>query len=99
MIDSNDYGYLLIRNIDQDIPIHFRGNVTTPSTSTLQFILDDQAWHSTILFDPHSVVSLSGGLYIELEAGVPLASLIGKTYKLFDWSQTSICKSNSTRSF
>ncbi len=48
-----------------------------------------KAWNSTISFVKNAVVNLNGKLALGFEAGTITDDLIGKTYKLFDWTGAS----------
>ena len=74
------------RNTSQDIPVRVVEKWTLDPQVTLNFILDDQPWKSTITFDPGISVNLAGQLDLSLDDGLSPADIAGKTFKLFDWS-------------
>jgi uncharacterized protein YjbI with pentapeptide repeats len=56
------------------------------ATGTLQLILEADAWDSTVSFAPGIPVTLGGTLELAFATGVDLASQIGRTIDLFDWT-------------
>ncbi len=56
------------------------------SAGSLRFILEGDAWDSTISFQPGIPVSLGGELELAFAAGVDPAAQIGRTFDLFDWT-------------
>ncbi len=77
---------LIIRNSTADIPIWISQEMTLDPRASLHVLVDDQAWNSTILFAPDTAVSRAGILVLDLAPGVPLDSLAGTSFQLFDWS-------------
>ena len=60
--------------------------MTIDPTASLQIVLDGQPWGSTISFSAGIPVSLAGELDLTVAPGVDLNSLLGDTFKLFDWT-------------
>jgi hypothetical protein len=54
--------------------------------ATLRIVLETDAWDSTISFAPGIPVTLGGTLEVTFAADVNLASLVGRAFKLFDWT-------------
>jgi uncharacterized protein YjbI with pentapeptide repeats len=82
--------FTVARNCDQNIPIHVLGDWTMNSGTRTLFFLDQQPWHSSIRFDPGATVTLHGQLSLQLDFGVNGSDLIGKSFKLFDWSDAQV---------
>lgn len=57
--------------------------------SGIQLVLDGDEWASIISFESGITVSLDGTLDLQFEADVNVASQVGKTFDLFDWSGVS----------
>ncbi len=53
--------------------------------STIDFVLDGNAWGSTISFGTGVVPALDGTIELDLAAGVDPSSNIGRSYTLFNW--------------
>jgi uncharacterized protein YjbI with pentapeptide repeats len=91
-IHGNDWEFGLgvsFRNTTQDIPVRVVEKWLLDSQAWLNFSLDDQPWKSTITFEPGITVALRGELALSPADGLDPKSLVGKTYKLFDWSGVS----------
>ena len=52
----------------------------------LQLLFDADAWDSTISFQPGIPVTLGGNLELSFATDVDLASQIGRTFHIFDWT-------------
>lgn len=88
-----------VRNFDVNSPgryfapvpkcITILGQASFDSSASLQIVLDGQPWGSTIAFANGIPVALGGELDLTLAQGVDLSSLVGDTFKLFDWSGVS----------
>jgi hypothetical protein len=52
----------------------------------LQLRLDADPWNSLIEFDANVAVNLGGTLDLEFADGTDMASQVGRTFDLFDWS-------------
>jgi uncharacterized protein YjbI with pentapeptide repeats len=68
------------------IPIHVDDHFTMGPGGVLQMLFDADAWDSTISFDSGIPVTLGGALELAFVDGVNLASQIGRTFDLFDWT-------------
>ncbi len=80
---------LTVRNYAGNIPITALSQVAFDPAASLQFIFDGQPWGSTISFAPGISVTLGGELDLDAAPTVNLASLVGDTFKLFDWTGVS----------
>ncbi len=67
------------------LPIHVTGGMTVAAGGTLQIILTEPTWSSTMSFDPGIPVSLGGVLDLQAP-GVDPVSLLGQSIQLFDWT-------------
>lgn len=67
-------------------PIFVYQRAMMDSTGTLQLIFEADAWDSTISFEPSIPVALGGTLELAFAPVVDLASQIGRTIDLFDWT-------------
>ena len=56
------------------------------ATGTLRLVFDADPWDSTISFAPGIPVARGGTLELTFAAGVNLASQLGRTIDLFDWT-------------
>jgi uncharacterized protein YjbI with pentapeptide repeats len=66
------------------VPIRVNGEMH-PNGITVYF--DGDTWGSTISFAPRIPCELDhGGLSLEIEEGVEAANLVGRTFRVFDWS-------------
>jgi uncharacterized protein YjbI with pentapeptide repeats len=69
------------------IPIHVDDHFVTGPGGVLQMHFESDQWDSTILFEPAIPVTLTGGtLELAFADGVNLASQLGRTFDLFDWT-------------
>jgi uncharacterized protein YjbI with pentapeptide repeats len=86
---------LLIRNYTVDesevytwevqLPILIARHARFEPTGTLQVLLDGDPWGSTISFSPSIPVSLDGTLQLLFAEKTDVQSLLGNTFRLFDW--------------
>ena len=67
-------------------PIHVVGTPSFDPAASVQMVFDGNPWGSAISFDPGVLVSLAGNLDLTVAPGVNEASLVGDTFKLFDWT-------------
>src|SRR5262249_50945737 len=68
------------------IPITIDQHLTMGPGGTLRMVLEADAWDSTISFAPGIPVTLGGTLELTFAADVDLASQLGRTLDLFDWT-------------
>jgi hypothetical protein len=69
------------------LPIYVDDHFIMGPGGVLQMLFEEDAWDSTISFEPGISVTLTGGtLELRLAAGVVPASQIGRTFDLFDWT-------------
>jgi uncharacterized protein YjbI with pentapeptide repeats len=88
-------GSLIVRDYDGDsrpepaslpIPITVDQHFAMASGGTLRMVFEADAWDSTISFAPGIPVALGGTLELEFADDVSLASQVGRTVDLFDWT-------------
>ena len=79
----DDYGY---PNPIPPIPITIDQHLTMGPGGTLRMVFEADAWDSTISFAPGIPVTLGGTLELTFAADVNLASQIGRTFDLFNWT-------------
>jgi uncharacterized protein YjbI with pentapeptide repeats len=68
------------------IPITVDEHLTMGPGGTLQMVFEADAWDSTISFAPGIPVTLGGTLELTFADDVNLASQVGRTFDLFDWT-------------
>jgi uncharacterized protein YjbI with pentapeptide repeats len=68
------------------ISITVEQHLTMGAGGTLRMVFEADAWDSTISFAPGIPVTLGGTLELTFAAGVNLASQVGRTLKIFDWT-------------
>jgi autotransporter-associated beta strand protein len=85
---------LLVRDYDGDpqgsppanIPIKVKTSMTMGSNGTLKMIFEEDAWNSTISFDPGIPVALGGTLELTFAAGIDVRGQLGRTFQMFNWA-------------
>jgi hypothetical protein len=80
---------LTIRNYAGNFPVTVLGQAAFDPAATLQIVLDGNPWGSTISFASGIPVTLAGEMDLEIASGVNLASLVGDTFQLFNWTGVS----------
>jgi hypothetical protein len=78
---------LTVRN--SNIAIHVTGAPTFDPAGAILVVFDGDPWGSTISFDPGTSLTLSGDLILSVAAGLDIDSLVGESFKLFDWTNLS----------
>jgi uncharacterized protein YjbI with pentapeptide repeats len=73
------------RSLDP-IPITVDQHLVMATGGTLRFVFEADAWDSTISFAPGIPVTLGGTLELTFAEDVNLASQVGRTFDLFDWT-------------
>jgi hypothetical protein len=68
------------------IPITVDEHMTMRPCGTLRMVFEADAWDSTISFAPGVPVALGGTLELAFADDVNLASQVGRTFDLFDWT-------------
>ena len=68
------------------IPITVQNSMAMGADGTLQMILDENPWDSTISFASGIPVALGGMLELDFADDADVSGQIGHTFKLFDWS-------------
>lgn len=71
------------------IPVTIDQHLTMGPAGTLRMVFEADAWDSTISFAPGIPVALGGTLELTFAADVNLASQIGRTFDIFDWTGIS----------
>jgi Pentapeptide repeats (8 copies) len=71
------------------IPITIDQRMAMGPGGTLRMVFETDAWDSTISFAPGIPVALGGTLELTFAAGVNLASQVGRTFDLFNWTGVS----------
>ena len=80
---------LVVRNYSggSPIPIHVTGGVSMQDGTTIQMLLDNNPWGSTIPFASSTSVSLGGNLELNVTPDAYIGlDLLGDSFQLFDWS-------------
>ncbi len=92
-LDLDVGGLLVMRDFDGNptqnlgrIPITVDQHLAMGPGGTLRMVFEADAWDSTISFAPGIPVTLGGTLELAFAADVNLASQIGRTFDLFDWT-------------
>jgi uncharacterized protein YjbI with pentapeptide repeats len=83
-LDLNADGRLVVR--DHYIPITVDQHLAMAPGGTLRMVFEADAWDSTISFAPGIPVTLGGTLELTFAEDVNLASQVGRTFDLFDWT-------------
>ena len=68
------------------LPIVVDQHLAMDATGTLRLVFDADPWDSTISFSPGIPVTLGGTLELTFADGVDVATQIGRTIDLFDWT-------------
>jgi uncharacterized protein YjbI with pentapeptide repeats len=84
---------LLVRDYDglpaqgvMPLPIAVDQHFAIAAGGTLRIVLEADAWGSTISFDAGIPVTLGGTLELTFANDVDLATQVGRTFDLFDWT-------------
>jgi hypothetical protein len=87
---------LLVRDYDgnpdatptplDSIPITVAQGMAVASEGVLELLFEADPWDSVISFEPGVPISLEGTLSLDFAFGVELASQVGRTLDLFDWT-------------
>jgi uncharacterized protein YjbI with pentapeptide repeats len=94
-LDLHTDNLLVIRDYDggsryiaagQPIPITVDQHLTMGPGGTLRMVFEADAWDSTISFSPGIPVTLGGTLELTFATEVNLASQVGRTFHIFDWT-------------
>jgi uncharacterized protein YjbI with pentapeptide repeats len=94
-LDLNAGGLLVVRDYDGNsysfpptgpIPITVDQHLTMGPNGTMRMEFEADAWDSTISFAPGIPVTLGGTLELTFAGDVNLASQVGRTFELFDWT-------------
>ena len=68
------------------IPITVQDHMTMGDGGVLQLLFDADPWDSTISFQPGIPVTLGGTLELMFATDVDVASQVGRTFDVFDWT-------------
>jgi uncharacterized protein YjbI with pentapeptide repeats len=93
-LDLDVGGLLMVRDYDGGgqnhpfghIPITVDQHLTMASGGTLRMVFEADAWDSTISFASGIPVTLGGTLELTFADDVNLATQLGRTFDLFDWT-------------
>jgi uncharacterized protein YjbI with pentapeptide repeats len=94
-LDLEVDGLLVVRDYDgnpnttlapEPIPITIDQHMAMGPGSTLRMVFEADAWDSTISFAPGIPVTFGGTLELTFADDVNLASQVGRTFDLFDWT-------------
>jgi uncharacterized protein YjbI with pentapeptide repeats len=93
-LDLRNGRHLLVRDYDGNSPYFPAGppfsvhvlNSFMDGESVLQFMIENDEWGSTISFRPGIALTLDGTLELSFADSVQLATQIGRTIRLFDWT-------------
>jgi uncharacterized protein YjbI with pentapeptide repeats len=87
---------LMIRNYAGDpsrslgpIPIRVEQHFSMDATGRLSLLFDDEPWSSIIGFSSNVPVTLGGTLELQFADGVDAAVHVGRSIRIFDWTQVS----------
>jgi uncharacterized protein YjbI with pentapeptide repeats len=87
---------LVVRNYHADaerelgpIPVTIQSEMMMGDGSVLQLVLESDPWDSLISFQPGIPVTLGGTLELTFTDDVNLASQVGRTLHIFDWTGVS----------
>jgi uncharacterized protein YjbI with pentapeptide repeats len=84
--DGNPNNTLYPYNPIPPIPITIDQHLSMALGGTLRMVFEADAWDSTISFAPGIPVTLGGTLELTFADDVNLASQLGRTFDLFDWT-------------
>jgi uncharacterized protein YjbI with pentapeptide repeats len=68
------------------IPVTIHDRLSMSEGSILQPVLDADPWNSVVMFEPGIPVQLGGTLELEFAEDVNVATQVGRTLRLFDWT-------------
>jgi uncharacterized protein YjbI with pentapeptide repeats len=92
-LDLDGGGLLVVRDYDGDpaygrgpIPITVDQHLAMAPGGTLRMVFEADTWDSTISFAPGIPVTLGGTLELTFAEDVNLATQIGRTFEVFDWT-------------
>jgi uncharacterized protein YjbI with pentapeptide repeats len=71
------------------VPINVTQTASIGPGTTMQLVLDGNAWGSTISFQAGIPVTLGGNLELGLAPGVDPSTLVGDSFQLFNWTGVS----------
>ena len=77
---------------DTPLDIHVTQEAYIDATSTLQIVLEDDHWGSTLTFEPAMPVNFYGilDLRISPDDKTNITNLVGTTYQLFNWTNVPL---------
>jgi hypothetical protein len=68
------------------IAVRIEDHVTLPHASVLQLLFEADPWDSLISFEPGIPVELGGTLELTFADDVDVATQVGRTLRIFDWT-------------
>jgi uncharacterized protein YjbI with pentapeptide repeats len=71
------------------IPVTIEDGVTLAESSALQLLFEADSWDSLISFENGTPIELGGALELRFADDVDLATQVGRTLRLFDWTGVS----------
>ncbi len=83
---------LVVRDYDNPIgpaEIEVENGFSADNTSVLKMVFDADDWNSKFTFENGIAVTLDGALQLSFADGVNLATQVGRSFQLFDWSNVS----------
>ena len=83
-----DYDRLWDSTSELSIPVTIGDHLTMAESSIVQLLFDADPWGSLISFQPNIRVELDGALELTFTTNVDLATQVGRTLRLFNWSGT-----------
>jgi uncharacterized protein YjbI with pentapeptide repeats len=72
--------------VREPLRVTIQEQLTMADGGALQLRFDADDWDSLITFDPGIPVQLGGALELAFEGDVHLASQVGRTFRVFDWT-------------
>ena len=87
----SDAESFVVHDIDTDVSLVLtvRGIVSVSGGGKLRMIFDADPWGSLITFEPSIPVSLGGTLKLMFADGMDVATQVGRTLHVFDWTGVS----------
>jgi uncharacterized protein YjbI with pentapeptide repeats len=70
----------------QPIPVTIHDQLSMSEGSVLQLVLDADPWNSVISFEPGIPIQLGGALELTFADDVSVATQVGRTLRIFDWT-------------
>ena len=71
---------------DDELPLSVEESMTLAATSTLELVLKDTSWGSTVTLANSIVPDIGGTLALRFDDETDVGALVGTTFELFDWN-------------